>query len=230
MRQIVTTGIVLTRTDFQEADRIVTFLTPDHGKVRAMARGVRKIKSKLAGGIELFSISNITYIPGKGEISTLVSTRLKTHYGSIVRDINRTMLGYELLKRVNRITEDAAGIEYFELLAKTLEGLDDSSISSGIIELWFTMQLLKITGHTPNLRSDVADQHLSADDKYQFDFDEMAFRLSPQGDFAANQIKVLRLGLRAAKPAIVANVTDVDDLVPFALDLGKAILGHSVRI
>ncbi|MDO8591465.1 MAG: DNA repair protein RecO, partial [bacterium] len=71
MNRYVTQGIVLSRTDFGEADRILTFLTNDHGKVRAIAKGVRKSKSKLAGGIELFSISDLTLIIGRGEINTL---------------------------------------------------------------------------------------------------------------------------------------------------------------
>src|SRR4051812_30345333 len=105
MRQIVTKGIVLSRTDFGEADRILTVLTPNEGKISLMAKGVRKIKSKLAGGIELFSISSITFIPGRGEVGTLISSRLDIHFSNIVRDINRTMLGYDMLKLINRVTE-----------------------------------------------------------------------------------------------------------------------------
>ena len=97
--------IVLLRVDYGEADRIVTVLTPDVGKLTLMAKGVRKVKSKLAGGIELFSTSEITYLPGRGSIATLVSTRLDTHYGTIVSDINRTMLGYELIKLLDKTTE-----------------------------------------------------------------------------------------------------------------------------
>jgi recombinational DNA repair protein (RecF pathway) len=57
---------------------------PDSGKLSLMAKGVRKVKSKLAGGIELFSTSEITYIPGRGSVGTLVSSRLMRHYGGIV--------------------------------------------------------------------------------------------------------------------------------------------------
>ena len=48
-------AIVLRRTNFGEADRIVDLLTPS-GRVSVMARGVRREKSKLAGGIELFAL------------------------------------------------------------------------------------------------------------------------------------------------------------------------------
>ena len=66
MDRINTQAIVLRRTDFGEADRIINFLTPDRGKISGLARGVRKQKSKLAGGIELFSVSDITYLVGRG--------------------------------------------------------------------------------------------------------------------------------------------------------------------
>src|SRR5690606_27473744 len=122
MRQIVTLGIVLRRTNFKEADRIITVLTPDHGKVSVIAKGVRRAKSKLAGGVELFSLSEITYLPGRSSLSTLVSARLRTHYGSIVNDIDRTMYGYELLKLFNRITEESAEAPYFAVLQAALQG------------------------------------------------------------------------------------------------------------
>lgn len=48
--QQVTDAIILTRTDYGEADRIITLLTPGHGKLRLIAKGVRRIRSKLAGG------------------------------------------------------------------------------------------------------------------------------------------------------------------------------------
>jgi DNA repair protein RecO (recombination protein O) len=106
VNQILTRGIVLSRTDYGEADRILTLLTPDQGKIRLIAKGVRKIKSKLAGGIELFSVSDVTFIRGRGDIGTLVSARLDTHYGTIVKDIERVQLGYDLIKQINKSTED----------------------------------------------------------------------------------------------------------------------------
>ena len=53
MKQQTTKAIVLRRTNYGEADRIVTFLTPV-GKIRAMVKGVRGSKGKWAGGIGLF--------------------------------------------------------------------------------------------------------------------------------------------------------------------------------
>src|SRR5689334_13497784 len=101
MRKLNTQGIVIARTNYGEAARIITFLTPDHGKLKVMAKGVRKSKSKLAGGIELFSVSHIGILKGKGEVDTLVSSRLIKHYGNIVKELDRTNLGYQLIKELD---------------------------------------------------------------------------------------------------------------------------------
>ena len=114
MNQLVTTGIVLHRTNYGEADRIITILTPDMGKLHLIARGVRKVNAKLAGGIELFSVSSVTFIRGKGELGTMVSARLEEHFGEIAKDIDRTMLGYELIKKLDKITEDEADESWFK--------------------------------------------------------------------------------------------------------------------
>lgn len=230
MRGVVTQGIVLARTNFQEADRIITMLTPDYGKIRIMAKGVRRVKSKLAGGIELFSVSDITFLPGRKEIGTLISSRLITHYGNIVCDINRTMLGYELLKRINRITEDAAGEEYFKLLEATLSGLNNSDLSSELIELWFSMQLLKITGHSPKLRKDIAGNDLSADERYMFSYDDMAFRIAEDGPFTASHIKLLRLGIGTSEPGKLIQVKGTEKLASETLQLANTMLSRLVRI
>ena len=221
MKQIVTTGIVLTRTNFQEAERIVTLITPDHGKVRVLAKGVRKSKSKLAGGIELFSISDVTFLSGRGELNTLISSRLQTHFGNIVKDITRTMLGYELLKRTNRLTEDAAGSEYFELLKTTLGGLNNLDLPGELLELWFGMQLLKITGHSPNLETDTEGDKLSVDQKYIFNFDSMAFTPNKEGQWGASFIKLLRLAERVRTPELLLKVADAPIFTADAVQLVK---------
>lgn len=217
MNQIVTQGIVLARTNFGEADRIITMLTPDQGKVRLIAKGVRKIKSKLAGGIELFSVSQITYIPGKSEIHTLISSRLVKHYGNIVHDISRTMLGYELLKRINRATEDVTEPAYFELMQTALQALD-GTISGSLLELWFDAHLLSIAGFQPNLVSDSKGQRLKAENLYTFDFDNMTFAQADQGLLTPAHIKFLRLVFGVESPALLGQVTDAAKVVgPCAL-------------
>ena len=210
MKQEITTGIILRRTNYGEADRILTVLTPDHGKLRLMARGVRKIKSKLAGGIELFSTSHITFMAGRSEIGTLISTRLITHFGNIVSNLERVQLGYDIIKQLDRATEDSPESEYYAMLEQAFSALNDDQISAELIQLWFTAQLLRQAGHAPNLRSDTAEVKLDAAAKYNFDFDAMAFTSQANGRFQANDIKVLRLLFSEHPPKALQNVDQFD--------------------
>ena len=231
MKQLVTTGIILARTDYGEADRIITLLTPDQGKLRLMAKGVRRIKSKLAGGIELFSVSDITFIRGRSDISTLISARLKKHYRTIVKDIGRTMLGYDLIKLLNKSTEDEPESEYFELLYQAFEALDDPQINSELIRLWFMMQLLRLGGHSPNLQSDAAGNKLIIGSTYSFSFDDVAFAAAPAdrpGRFTANHIKFLRLGFAGHQPKALATIQGYLELAetvrPLVQTMGQTYL------
>lgn len=213
MKQLLTTAIILSRTDYGEADRIVTMLTPDQGKLRLMARGVRKANSKLAGGIELFSVSQVSYIKGRGEIGTLISTRLVKHYGKIVQNIDRVQLGYAIIKMLNKTTEDQPEPEYFELLEKAFASLDDSTINTRLINLWFQAQLLGQDGHMPNLLSDSSGNNLEAEAIYEFDVDAVAFAPKPDGHFTSDHIKTLRLLFSGNNPKVLSKVAGTDELL-----------------
>ena len=228
MNQIVTEAIVLSRTDFGEADRILTLLTPEHGKLRLMAKGVRRVKSKLAGGIELFSVSNITFIKGRGDIGTLVSTRLVKHYGRIVEDLDRTMLGYELIKQLNKVTEDHPEPEYFILLHQAFEALDDLSIPVSLIRFWFSMQLLRLGGHSPNLQTDIRGKNLMPEALYTFDFDQMCFVAHPDGTYTAGHIKFLRLGFSAYPSKTLVQVRGWEVLLGVCGPLVQMLVWHSI--
>lgn len=213
MKQLVTRAIVLNRTDFGEADRILTVLTPEYGKLSLLARGVRRVKSKLAGGIELFSISQITFMKGRGELGTLVSSRLETHYGHIVEHLDRTMMGYELIKRLHRITEDQPEPEYFGILAEVFAALDQSQVDIALIELWFTAKILQLSGHLPDLHHDNQGQTLQADTYYLFDYESMCFVAAPDnGQFGSNHIKLLRLAVHTTSPRLLAHVQTASQL------------------
>ncbi len=229
MKQIITTGIILSRTDYGEADRILTVLTPDHGKLRLMARGVRKVKSKLAGGIELFSTSHITFIQGKGELGTLISTRLIKHYGHIIDDIDRVQLGYELIKLLNRTTEDHPEKEYYRLMEHTFAALDDAKISTDLIRAWFSAQLLRQAGHAPNLKTDTNDRPLNAETAYNFDPEAMTFMPHGQGKYSAGHIKTLRLLFSAHPPTDITKVQGLDDLLADLSPLVRTMLRTFIR-
>ena len=95
MADLKTDAIVLKRVNYREGDRIITFLTPD-GRLSAIAKGARKEKSKLAGGIEMFTLSSIVVHQNdskKNENATddsfgiLTSARPKEFYHQIISDL-----------------------------------------------------------------------------------------------------------------------------------------------
>lgn len=200
MRQQTTPAIILRRINYGEADRIVTFLTP-RGKIKALVKGVRRSKSKLAGGIELFSESTITFMETRGDLGRIVSTRLNVHWDGIVGNLGKMMFGYEAMKLIDGIIEDDADGDYFELLKDTFSALHDNDIALELVEVWFYMRMLQLSGHAPNLRTDNTNVKLRDSEQYAFSAEDMCFLSSSSGQFRAEHIKLLRLC--QAKPAVV---------------------------
>lgn len=230
MKTLNTSGIILARTNYGEADRILTLLTPDFGKIRLIARGVRKVKSKLAGGIELFSVSQVSFIRGRSELGTLISTRLIKHYGNIVKDLDRTLLAYELTKQLNRATEDEPESEYFKLMQQAFAALDNPVVDISLIRLWFAMQLLGLAGHAPNLQTDIDNKKLLPSETYNFDFEAMAFSSAPSGRFTANHIKLLRLGFSGNRPKILQQVNGIESLLTDIAPLVQTMFKTYIRV
>lgn len=227
MNQLKTEGIVLARVNYGEADRILTLLTPNYGKIRVMAKGVRRVKSKLAGGIELFSVSEIVFIKGKGDIGTLVSSRLRQHYQAIVQDINRTMLGYELIKQLNKATEDECEEGYFAVLEQAFAALANTAVSQQLITLWFNGQLLKLGGHTPNLTTDTKGAKLTTGTAYSFSFEDMSFSPSSGGKFTSDHIKFLRLLFAGNTVQNLLRVQGSEELVAVLAPLAESLRNQS---
>lgn len=207
MRQQTSPAIVLRRTNYGEADRVVTFLTPI-GKVKAIVKGVRRSKSKLAGGIELFSESTITFLQTQGDLQRIISTRLETHWDGIVGDLQRMMFGYEAMKLMDSIIEDEAERDYYELLRDTLAILGEVEVSLSGIKTWFYLRLLKLQGREPNLHTDQRGAKLVDDELYGFSAEEMCFYSSPNGTFRTEHIKLLRL-LASHKSQVLRQVKDL---------------------
>lgn len=230
MQKFNTKGIVLARTNYGEADRIITFLTPDNGKVKVIAKGVRKQKSKLAGGIELFSISDIGVFVGRSEINTLASSRLLKHYGSIVKDLARSDVAYELIKILNKATEENPEEAYFNLLKQGFEALDDKNIAPQLVHVWFSAQLLKLAGHSPNLQTEKSGAKLQMGKAYNFNMDTMAFQQSEAGQTNTDQIKFLRLLFSRNPLKTINKVQSLEALLAQSSSLIHSMLQNHVRL
>lgn len=199
-----TLAIVLRRTDFGEADRIINLLTPN-GKVSAMARGVRKPKSKLAGGIEFFALNEIVLIEGKSEMRTLSSARMREFFGEILKDFERTEFAYQAIKTVSWLCEQIESDDFFEILLTVFRSLNNFEIDLSLTKKWFNLKMAEFSGDEINLESDKNGKPLQADLTYSFDFYDKVFVEDREGDFNSNHIKFLRLML-SSQPRIISKV------------------------
>lgn len=192
MNTVRTQAIVLRRTNYGEADRILQLLTPA-GKKSVMARGVRKEKSRLAGGIELFAICDVVIGEGKGELGVLTSARLVQFYGKIMQDYDRMQFAYAVIKLVTKASEMVDEPDWYDILSEVLMGLDAHSIDLRLVQTWFYIHYAAVLGHELSLYHDTSGDKLTAEDMYRYDETDQGFRKVPSAEIGAEHIKLLRL-------------------------------------
>lgn len=185
-------AIVLRRTNYGEADRVLQLLTP-RGRRSVMAKGVRRERSKLAGGIELFAICDVVVRSGRGELGLLTSARLVAFYRHILEDYDRMQFAYTAMKLVAKASEGIDAPEWYHVLSTTLEHLNQPSINRQLIETWFYVKYSSLLGDEMNLRLDVGGNALDPEKLYMYDESEKALRMAEQGGIGADHIKLLRL-------------------------------------
>lgn len=217
MKTYRTQAIVLRRTNFGEADRVVQLLTPD-GRRSVMARGVRKEKSKLAGGIELFAVSDVVIGEGKGDLGVLTSAKLVHFYRHILEDYDRLQFGYQAIKLVARASDAVDEPEWFDLLAETIAGLDVLTIPLPLLQTWFYIRYAALLGHELNLELDVEGVALQADQKYRYDISDQGLRVSQNGGITGDHIKLLRL-ISTRPLSVLVQVGGIGALLPESLRL-----------
>lgn len=221
MNQIKTEAIILRRTNYGEADRIINFLTPQHGVVSAIAKGVRKSKSKLAGGLEIFAVTDITYIKGKGELAIVSSARMRDFYGSLLREYERMQLGYEFIKQIASATNTISEPDFYELLKNAFIWLNDLSIDWRLCEIVFRLRIAQLLGRGINLRYDITGSRLLAEGWYNYDIGESGFVSSNNGAFGADEIKFLRLAA-VKSPVVLKQIGGLEGVIDNALWLARA--------
>jgi DNA repair protein RecO (recombination protein O) len=220
-----TKAIILRRTNYGEADRILQMLTPDHGQISAMARGVRREKSRLAGGIELFAICDVTLAKSDnntGEIWTLTGSKLNTFFAQIMTDYDKLQFGYEAIKRVAVAARQINEPEFYDLLAETFAALGDVKIDLKITETWFCLQLAKLLGNELNVATDASGMKLVEDARYNFDVNDQVMTFNEHGKYDARTIKLLRV-LTSNPPAVAAKIANIDEMINDCLRLSQIV-------
>lgn len=192
MNSLRTRAIVLRRTNYGEADRIIQLLTPS-GKRTVMAKGVRREKSRLAGGIELFAICDVVIGEGKSDIGILTSARLVQFYRHIMQDYDRMQFAYTTIKLITKASEMVDEPEWYDVLSEVLMGLDAHTIPLELVQTWFYLHYASLLGHELNLDRDSEGAKLSVDSKYRYDETEQGLRRVANGEIGPEHIKLLRL-------------------------------------
>jgi len=171
-------AIVLRHSDYGEADRLLTLYTREHGKVRALAKGARKIASRKAGHIEPFTHVKLQLAKGR---DLLIVTQAETidAFLPLRDDLTRTSYASYVIELLDRFVpdEETANPPLFRLLTETLTRLaaephTSTSLSAGswVAVRFYEMRLLDFLGFRPQLfecancgtKIEAEDQYFSA--------------------------------------------------------------------
>lgn len=150
IRAYATQAIVLRRTDFGEADRVLTILTPEHGLKRVLAKGARRVTSRKAGHIELFARVQVLLARGR-QLDLVTQAELIEPHRALREDLRRGALAHYLCELAESFapaeTESAA---LFHLLAEGLLALCEAA-DPLLITRAYELQLLTLEGYRPQL-------------------------------------------------------------------------------
>ena len=148
-----TEAIVLRGMDLGEADRVLTVLTPRLGKLRVIAKGIRRPRSRLGGGLEPFSDVHLVLAVGR-TFDVITQAALEDPHLGLRDDLHSTATAWYLVELADRFCEGTAeSHEAFELLAQGLAALDAApgEVSRAVVARWFELHLLDAMGFRPEL-------------------------------------------------------------------------------
>ena len=216
-----TQAIILHRTKYGETDRILNLLTP-LGRKSCVAKGVRKEKSKLAGGIEMFTVSDIViHESEKSDMGILTSAKMVKNYMNIIADLDRFELGSKIIKMTNKISENVDSPELFTLVNQCFWALD-KNLNRELIESYFLLNMSRIAGEEVNLHRDTSGEKFDAKTTYVWETFENALRVEPMGNVTADHIKLMRLILTSPLKTVV-QVQNIKALLPEVLYIAKSV-------
>lgn len=147
-------GIVLRTHKLGEADRIVSFLTERHGKVRAVAKGVRKTKSKFGARLEPTSHVALQLYEGR-ELDIVTQAESIDHFRAIRDDLDRLTRAVTMLEAADQLSlEREANPDLYRMLLGALRSL--SARNSPLVVAGFHWKLLALEGFRPEVEGCVA--------------------------------------------------------------------------
>ena len=144
-------AIVLRRKNFGEADRLLTLLTPELGKVRVVAKGVRKLRSRKAGHLELFNCAKLLLARGR-DLDIVTQAETVSAYRPLREDLLRGAYASYAVELLDRFTPEAQeNRELYALLRQALRWFAESP-DLALTARYYELHLLGLAGFQPQLR------------------------------------------------------------------------------
>jgi len=145
-------AIVLRRLDYGEADRILTLLTREHGKLAAIAKGSRRAKARSGSGLDLFTRSQMMLAKGRN-LDVVAQSERRGDTRNISGDLQRTAYACLVAEVADKVLEDRHPVDdVFELVAMTLDRLNAPERVARADAAWFLMRILELLGYQPQLQ------------------------------------------------------------------------------
>jgi DNA repair protein RecO (recombination protein O) len=149
-------AIVLKRTDYGEADRLLTLFTPDLGKVRAIAKGARKPSSRKSGHVELFTHAAMLIARGR-HLDIVTQAETVEAFLPLRENLDRLGFAYYLAELVDQFSEEGDTSSrgdrqpVFDLLLHALGWLGEPVTDPALLARFFELHLLQHVGYRPQL-------------------------------------------------------------------------------
>lgn len=165
-------AVVLRTIPLGEADRIVTLMTEAHGRVRAVAKGIRRTQSKFGSRLEPTTHVSLQLYLGK-ELDTITQAETITHFNEIRDDLQRFSRANVMMETVDQVSpEREPNPSLYRMLAGALGELDREN--APLVLAGFLLKLLSLEGFQPQLEACVACG--SASNLVAFDVDDGGLR------------------------------------------------------
>lgn len=143
-------GIVLRSYPFGEADRVVVLLSANRGKIRTVAKGVRKTKSRFGGRLEPFTHVDLVLYEGRN-LDTITQVNVIEAFPHLRTDLDAVVAAGTMVEAADAVAqEDEASIRLFLLLQRGLKALETGQRGHDLITS-FLLKLADVVGVAPAL-------------------------------------------------------------------------------
>jgi DNA repair protein RecO (recombination protein O) len=145
-------GVVLRTYKMGEADRIVVLLTESHGKVRAVAKGVRRTQSKFGARLEPLSHVALLMWRGRGELDIVNQVEAIDHFRVVREELGRMGQGLSMLEAVDQLAQEGhPDPRLYAMLVGALRALADPGLDPALVPAAFFLKALVLEGVSPVL-------------------------------------------------------------------------------